>query len=134
MRTLSAAELTGMRDTVESSFFDVCQLGTPTVAEDAADPGADPGADTYDYGDAIACGFDPAVAGEAQDGSAAPLVDAVLRLPVGTTVTEIYRVRLTQRHGETLDTAEDYRIEGPPERGPSALVLKLKRIVGFSVG
>jgi hypothetical protein len=128
MRPLSSTELERMRDTAESSFMDSCKLGTPS----GSGFNSDPGSTSYSWGSEIACGFDANPAGEAEGGSQAPVVDAMLRLPIGTTVTEEYRVRITKRHGEALGTPEEYTIDGAPDRGVSALVLKLKYVAGAS--
>ena len=131
MNTLSATEYSRMRSTCVATFFDSCKLGTAT----AAAFGSDPGASTYSYANDIDCGFqsDPKMRGaESADGTQAALIDAVLRLPVDTDITNIDRVQMTARHGTALDPVEYYTIDGKPALGPSALVLKLKLITGVS--
>ena len=124
---LTAGEIADMRETAESSFMDACRIGAPSTPA----WGSDPGGLTYTYGAAEPCGFDPTPAGEVEDGTQTPLVDAKLRLPIGTVISELYRVSITARHG-TAVTAETYVVEGAPRRGPSALVCDLKRITGAS--
>lgn len=127
MNALTATELAGFQSTAEGSFFDSCKLGTAT----AASFGSDPGSASYSYGDEIACGFAYGGQNEVKDGSQAPIYDATLRLPIDTTIANIDRVQVTQRHGVAI-TPEYYTIEGKPSRGPSAIVLNLKLITGVS--
>lgn len=131
MNTLSTTELSRMRSTAAETFFDACKLGTAT----ASGFGSDPGDSTYSYANEIDCGFWPSPkqqSGEAGEGVQAPMFDALLRLPVDTDITNIDRVQMTARHGEALSPVEYYAIEGKPSLGPSAIVLKLKLIVGVS--
>ena len=126
MNAFSPCELSGMREAAAASFLDACQLGAPS----GGDWGNDPGARAYGWGAEMACGFQPSPGGEAGDGSQAPLADALLRLPLGTQVTGLDRVRITQRHGEALAEPDEYTIEGKPDQGVSALVLRLKIVAG----
>lgn len=126
MRVVSAGEIARMRSTAAETFLDSCRLGDPT----SSSWGSDPGSDSYAYGAEIPCGFDMAPAGEAAEGSQAPVVDALLRLPVGTVVSGKHRVRITKRHGEALSPPQDYTVDGEPDRGVSALVLKLQAVTG----
>lgn len=110
-------------------MLDACKLGTVAPKIGWGQP--DSGNHAPAWGADIACGFRPANRGEILDGSQAPVYDARLRLSLSVDVSNIDRVRMTKRHGETI-TEEDYSIEGLPERGPSAQVLTLKRITGNS--
>ena len=118
-----------LQATAESTFFDECELGAIVVGGWGE---ADTGAGTPVFDDAIPCGFQPMNKGESRDGAQVPFMDAKLRLPVGTDITNIDRVRLTSRHGTAI-TPQLYTIEGPPELGPSAMVLNLKLVTGNSV-
>jgi hypothetical protein len=53
--------------------------------------------------------------------------EAVLRLPVGTTVAETQRVNVTKRHGESI-TAIVFNITSPVQRGPSGIILFLQKV------
>ena len=56
------------------------------------------------------------------------VVDAIVRVPIATTVTELDRVKITKQHGSTLGTALVFSVVGKPKRGPSALVIDLQRV------
>lgn len=126
--TCLTPDFASLRVVAESTFFDACEIGTVAAHTWGS---ADTTAGTVTFGDAMACGFNPANRGETKDGSQAPDLDATLRLPIGTVVDNVSRVRITERNGEAI-TAELYSVEGLPQRGPTALVLGLKRITGNS--
>lgn len=126
MNSLSAKDLACMQAYAESSFFDSCKLGTTTPASF----GDDPGVITVSYANEILCGFKSGASREVKDGTQTPLYDALLRLPVGTVVSNIDRVCITKRFGVALTSEEYFSIEGAPAKGPSALVLRLKLITG----
>lgn len=83
---------------------------------------------TYTAGSALACGFEPVRPRELQESGEVPVIDARLRLPIGTTLDERDRMRMTKRYGETLSPAEDFEIVGPVMRGPSGLVVGLRLV------
>lgn len=84
------------------------------------------------------CGFKP-TASEVQRSGEVGAIDAELRLPIGTEITEHDLFLLTKRYGVTLAdsstvngstvTGQLYSVFGPPERGPSGLVVKLKLVM-----
>lgn len=126
---MNALDYTRLKSTAESSFFDTCKIGTITADTWG---GADTNADAATYGSAVACGFAYAPKGEADNGSAAADFDAVLRLPVGTTVASKDRIQMTHRCNVALDAAEYYEVVGKPALGQSALVLEIKLLTGNS--
>jgi hypothetical protein len=117
-----------LRAVAESTFFDTCEIGAVAAHTWGS---ADTTAGDPDFGDPTPCGFQPVNKGELGDGSQAPDLDGTLRLAIGTDITNIDRVKLTARNGEAI-TPELYSVQGLPERGPTALVLNLKRITGNS--
>jgi hypothetical protein len=122
MDALTAAELAEMRECQVASLQDTCKvLAYSATTDDYGLPKA-----SYTPGAAQACGFDPTSSREVQEGSQVAVVDARLRLPLGTVVTSRDRVQITHRFGEALSSPETYSIIGEPERGPVGLVLNLR--------
>jgi hypothetical protein len=90
---------------------------------------------TWTDGDTIPCGleFSPfkfrsrELLGEGQDVGEI-LVRCRVPMKYYDTIQKEDRIRITKRHGVALTTAETYTVQGFAERGPSALVLNLKRV------
>jgi len=129
--SLGTVELAAMRSDVEETLLDTCQIGTEAEAS-----GLEPGADSWTYDDEspVSCGFNASASKEVFDGSQATITDAVFRLPIGTAVTSVNRLKLTHRQGVALDTAEEYALIGAPRRGLTALTVYGRRVVGSSTG
>ena len=88
-------------------------------------------ATTYTAGAAFACSFNELSPKEQMQGAQVEAMDAVARVPSGTTVTIRERSKLTKRLQQTI-TAITYEIVGIEERGPFGLVLKLQRVTDGS--
>lgn len=85
--------------------------------------------DDYVAGYTGPCGINfPAARYEALNGTSEPLVDARLRLPLGTVVNSTDRVRITHRFGVPELTPQTYEIVGSPGPGPSGLICKVRRV------
>jgi len=106
---------------------DICMVQRYSAFEDAY------GNPSPDYTDqpAISCGVDQSSPTELQGSGRVPEIDLSLRLPVGTVIDPRDRIKVTHRYGLALATAEVYAIVGPVERGPSGLVVRLKRHKGI---
>lgn len=86
---------------------------------------------------ATPCGVKPA-SSEVQRSGEVGMVDIELRLPIATDIGEHDLFLLTKRYGVALTdssvvngstvTGQLYSVFGPPERGPSGLVVKLKSV------
>ena len=106
---------------------DVCRVGAYTSVDDAYNlPSV-----TYVYGDEVICGLelDPpgfAQVGELQVSGEVPVINAKVRLPIGTTIDERDRIRVEQRYNEELTTSQVFEIEGPVDRGPSGIRLDVR--------
>ena len=125
MRSLSEDELAAMQATAEGSFFDECYILRRTTADDDF---GQPIATWTPADDPIECGFEPgAPLTRVGNALAVTDVDAVLRVPIDTDLDLDDGVRLSKRHGVTV-TAEDFVVFSKPRRGPSALMLDLKRV------
>ena len=125
MRHLSEDELAAMQVTAEGSFFDQCYILRRT--REANDFGEL--IDTWTpEDDPIECGFEPgAPLTRVGDALSVTDVDAVLRVPIDTDLDLDDGIRLSKRHDVSV-TAEDFVVFSKPRRGPSALIMDLKRI------
>ena len=81
-----------------------------------------------DYG-SVPCGFRPTVRRELLEQSEVLEAQAELRLSINTDIEHVGRIRLTHRHHVTIPP-EEYDVVGEPMRGPSGLVLLLKKVGG----
>jgi len=126
MRVLTSNELTRMQETQNGAMQDTCViLDYSSVVNDWGNP-------TQSYTirlSSISCGFEPVKTSETHDSGEVPLFDARLRLPINTTIDATDRIRITHRY-DTDVTDRDYSIVGPVKRGPSGLILNIKRIIG----
>lgn len=125
MRHFTAGELARLQDTQDGAMQDTCVVCSYSATQDDwGNPSA-----TYTDGDALACGFEHGAPDEIQESGDVPRIDGRLRLPLGTTLDERDRVRVTHRYGVELTSAETYEVVGPARRGPSGLYVDL-RLVG----
>ena len=131
MRTFTEDELERMQDTQEGAMQDTCQILTydPSSTDDYGMP-----VEVWTLGDVVACGFDPSAREEINFGTEVAMTDAVLRLPIDTDITNHDRIKMLRRYDDDLEETdqEKYEILGNPERGPSGLVLNLRRITDGS--
>jgi hypothetical protein len=125
MRALTDKELERMRRAAEEAMFDRCRILRYRAG--ARDAHGMPQA-TWAEGEELPCGFRTLSAREALDGAQVPLADAELRLPWDAELSNLDRVRLSARHGEALAEGPLYEVVGLPVRGPSALVVRLRRV------
>jgi hypothetical protein len=124
MRTFTATELARLQDTQTGAMQDTCIIQTYSTA--TTDRYGNP-APTYTPGSPIPCGLDPTADNEVQASGEVGIVDARLRLPIATVINEHDRVQITKRYGVTI-TAQMFSVFGPPERGPSGLVVNLRTV------
>jgi hypothetical protein len=124
LRHFTATELARMRGTQDDAMQDTCRIGAYTAVDDAYNlPSV-----TYVYGDEVICGLDLLRPNEQHASGEVPVIDAVLRLPIGTEIDERDRIRIEQRYNEALDVAQVFEIEGPVDRGPSGIRLDLRLV------
>ena len=125
MTGLRPGELTGLQVTQEGHMMDTCVRLVYAAATDAygiPQPTYTPAATS------LACGFNPS---SREMMNQVPDVEAVLRLPADTVLDNRDRIRITYRFG-TAVTNEDYEIAGLPRRGPSGLLVPLKKVTDGS--
>ena len=121
----TAADLANMRLAHTDRLQDSCYLQNLTATPDGY---GDPVRSWADTGLEIDCGLEMKTGSERRDSDKTVVTyDAILRLPVTTTVTELQRVRVTKRHGETI-TAIAFQIVSPVQRGPSGIRLLLQKV------
>jgi hypothetical protein len=126
MQTFSTTELSQMRATQAGAMYDTCKVLAYSAIQDAlGNPDV-----TWTAGSALACGFEPVKPGEVHGSGDVPVIDGRVRLPIGTSVDEQDRIRMTHRYGEVLASSEDYEVVGPVMRGPSGLVVSVRLVTG----
>jgi len=126
---LTATELSRMRTTQDSAMQDVCRIGVYQESTDTyGNPDTSSPEDLWKYGEEQICGLEHVRPRETQGSGDVPVIDARLRLPIGTEIGDKDRIRIAQRYDEALDTAQVFEIEGPVQRGPSGLVLGLRLV------
>jgi hypothetical protein len=124
LRHFTATELTRMRDTQDGAMQDVCRVGAYTATDDGYNlPDV-----TYVYGPEVVCGLDLLRPNEQHASGEVPVIDAILRLPLGTAIDERDRIRIEQRYNEALTVPQVFEIEGPVDRGPSGIRLDLRLV------
>ncbi len=128
MRHFSARELGRLQATQNGAMQDLCRIGT--FQGDHTDayglPDGTAAADLWVYGDAVICGFQHLSPHEEQQLGQVPVVNGKIRLPLGTTISNVDRIRIEKRYGVVLGTPEIYEIEGPVVRGPSGLQVNVR--------
>ena len=129
MRAFTNSELSAMRQTQTSAMMDTCVV--LIHGSGAIDAYGNPSAG-YSEGSPVRCGYHPGSSREVQQGNETVLVDATLRLPVGTVINSRDRVRLTHRFGEVLATPLLFDVMGQPAQGPSGLLVNLRRVTDES--
>jgi len=113
-----------MRSTQDGAMQDVCRVGAYQAVDDAYNLPTP----TYVYGIEVVCGLELMRPNEEHASGEVPVIDAVLRLPIGTAIDERDRIRIEERYNESLITAQVYEIEGPVRRGPSGIRLDLRLV------
>ena len=114
-------ELAALETDQEAHMMDICTIGAYRAVPD----GYGIPTPTYTAGSAIICGLNENVRQEVQSRGEVVMVDAVLRLPVGTVVDSRDRITITHRFGGELTVKPVYNIIGNPRRGASGLLLNL---------
>ena len=129
---LSSLELSQLQSDNEDHMNDLCNIMARSDTVD--DYGQPVGAWTAEYSD-VPCSFEfspfkfrareTSFPGEE---TSEILVRARLPLSYYDNISQEKRLRLTKRFGATLTTAEDYEIQGFPERQAFGITVNLQRI------
>lgn len=128
MTSFSTSELTAMQAAQDGHMMDTCTVDAYADGGPDAYGNSDP---SWTPGSAIVCGFKPVKVAEGLEASEVPLKDAVIRLPIGTSLTNLDRITVTHRHGVAV-TNVTYAIVGEAKRGPSGLQVDVKRVTDGS--
>lgn len=124
---LSHTELDAMRLTQEWHMMDECvQLIYSAGTDDYNTPSP-----VYTDGDTLICGIKNAKSAEGMEVSQVPLFDIQMRLSVNVFVSHLDRFRITRRFGERV-TPETYEVVGAPKRGPSGVIISLRKVTDGS--
>ena len=121
--------LSGLERSAKEIMFDSGQVG-----RDVSTGHDGPHESTSDWAFAgeIICSMDDNPSDETTDGAQAEIVDAKVRLPADTDITNKDRWRWSKRHGTALETPQEYEVMSQPRRGVSAITANLKLITGNS--
>lgn len=122
MRVFTPTELSRLQAAQESAMQDTCTIQVYSSMLDAYGNPKPVHRDAYES----ECGLEHLDPVEVQATGAVPIIDAKLRLPLDTELDVRDRIKITHRFGVELLTPQIFEIAGPPERGPSGLVLSLK--------
>jgi head-tail adaptor len=124
MLDFSKAELAAMAATQKSAMMDTCTLLVRSTS----------GVDEYGLpivswvdGETLRCGLDMRASREMLNAEA-HVYDARLRLPIDTRVSNVDRVRITDRFGELLHAPMYFDFIGEPRWGPSGIVIDLRTV------
>ena len=120
----SSLDLSAMQSAQDAHMMDTCTLDryTDGGADDYGTP-----TPTWVAGSPISCGFHVFKTDEVLGQTMVPTADAQARLPIGSTLDPKDRITITHRHG--VDVADvTYVLVGEAVRGPSGLVVDLKRV------
>lgn len=129
MMAFSAADLAAMRAVQAGVMMDVCTLRTWTPTVD----GWGSEVDGWTLRSGVPCGLDVTGARQKErrraDGTIS-VSQAVLRLALddGESLTAKDSVVITHRNGEALNPALTFGIDGPVERGPTGVVVRLVEV------
>jgi len=118
VRDFTTEDLARLQDVQESAMQDTCVVDVHS--EDGVDTWGNP-VKQYTAGSAVMCGVEQVRPDEVQASGEVPVIDVVIRLPLGTIVNSADRVTVTHRYGVAQDTAMVYELVGPVRWGPSGV-------------
>ena len=122
----TSTDLTNMRLAQTDRLQDECYIQALTETTNTFGETVNSWADS---GSAISCGLDMRTGSETRGiNKTVVQYDAVLRLPVTSTVAETQRIRVTKRYAESLTTPIVYDIISPIQRGPSGIRILLNKV------
>jgi len=130
MRALTETELERMQGAQESAMFDRCDIWR--LLSFGTDKYGKPTQTWVVNASYVACGlwlgYPTFSSREALGLTQVAELDAVLRLPLGTDVTNLDRVKVTYRLGVEQDSPLMYEVKGPVLQGPSGIRVGLKLV------
>jgi head-tail adaptor len=125
VRVFTTAELSAMQSTQTGAMQDTCKI---QVYSRTLDTYGDPVV-TYTDGAAIVCGVEMTASREGWHAEmTTENIEAVIRLPIGTSLKTTDRILVTHRYAaDTTDIA--YEIVGSIRRGPSGLQVDVRKVL-----
>ena len=124
---LSGSDLLFMRDTQKEHMPDAGRVLVYT--DGIVNEYNEQDAPTYPPAAPIICGLNIGAGSERKDKDMTVInYDAAIRVPLLTPVSELDRFEVVSRFGELIDPLI-YEIVSPPQRGPTAIRLLLRKIV-----
>lgn len=122
----TSADLANMRSAHTDRLQDKCYIQALTVTPNSMNEQVKSWADT---GSEISCGLEMNPGSEEYGVDKVVLqYDAILRLPITTSIDETQRLRVTKRYAETLSTPLIFDIVSPIQRGPSGIRILLRKV------
>lgn len=122
--SFSTLDLAGMQAAQDAHMMDTCTIDVYTIGSTDAYGAPVP---TWPAGSPLSCGFHVFKVDEVLGQTMVPTADAQVRLPIGTALGAKDRITVTKRFGVAV-TNVSYVIVGDAVRGPSGLVVNLKRV------
>jgi len=126
MDHFSTDELTDMQAAQIAAMMDCCDI--LRFANAGADGYGKPGRTWVKAYEDVACGFGYPAPRESMGLAQAEHLEAKLRLALGTDITNLDRVTITERFGVIEADPVTYEIGGPIEQGPSGIIVWLRRV------
>ena len=126
MDAFSASELLGIQETQESAMMDLCDISR--ISNSGTDGYGKPRRTWVILYDEVPCGFGYPSPREAMGLAQAQQLDAKLRLPLDTDITNLDRVTITDRFGVAETDPITYEVGGPVEQGPSGIIIWLRKV------
>ena len=126
MDAFSVSELLGMQETQESAMMDLCDISR--ISNSGTDGYGKPRRTWVTIYDDVPCGFGYPTPREAMGLAQAEQIDAKLRLALGTDITNLDRVTITDRFGVAETDPITYEVGGPIEQGPSGIIIWLRKV------
>jgi hypothetical protein len=126
MRAFTAGELDGLQNTQEGAMMDKCII--LEHATGVVDGYGNPTETWIPQAAETICGYNGTAHKKVWDGTQVAITDATLRLPIGTSLTHLDQIQITERLGTALATPPMYSILGEPRQGASGLLVYLRSV------
>lgn len=122
----TADELTMMRAAQAGHMLDTCYLQVYSASINSF---GEPVVTYTEAASSTTCGLDMRPGSERHEpDKSVTEYDAIIRLPITTSVTVRDRIRVSARFAEALGSPIVFSVVGPIQRGPSGVRLLLKRV------
>lgn len=126
MDAFSVSELLDMREAQEDAMMDLCNISR--ISNAGVDGYGKPKRTWVTIYKDVVCGFGYPSPREAMGLAQAEQIDAKLRLPITTDITNLDRVTIIERFSEDEAEPITYEVGGPVEQGPSGIIIWLRKV------